>query len=161
MLASQTVWIRIAGRAHNPKAQAQFLEPIATASGLTWSLRAQRLSAHKDQSSSFVTAEDRHELGNEQNPWEVGRGFLPTVMPRPHQAASTLMECNHKIQIRFVSSPGSVILISCAHRCLTPNAITLQFQWMRGLDNRRNAACGICRRVVVTKLVRCQGGRDE
>jgi len=39
------------------------------------------------------------------------------VMPRPHQAASTLMECNHKIQIRFVSSPGSVIRISCAHRC--------------------------------------------
>jgi hypothetical protein len=42
-----------------------------------------------------------------------------------------------------------------------PAAITLQFQRVRGLGNRRNAACGICGRVVVAKLVRCQGRHDE
>ena len=54
--------------------------------------------------------------------------FLLTVMPRPHQVTGAIRECNHEVQILFVSSPGSEILISCAHRKLTPAAITLQFQ---------------------------------
>ena len=44
---------------------------------------------------------------------------------------------------------------------LTPTAITLQFQGGVDLGSRRNAARGICGRIVVTKLVRCQGRHDE
>jgi hypothetical protein len=44
---------------------------------------------------------------------------------------------------------------------LTPTAITLQFQGVRELGNRRNAAFGICARAVVAKLVQCQGRHDE
>src|SRR4051812_34158081 len=82
--------------------------------------------------------------------------FLLTVMPRPHRLTSAIMECNHKVQILFVSSPGmrsdfgALVAADAA-------AITLQFQWVRGLGNRRRAACGIRGRVVA-KLVRCQGG---
>jgi hypothetical protein len=71
------------------------------------------------------------------------------------------MECNHKVQILFVSSPGNAIPIFVRSSLLTPTAITLQFQGGHRLGNQRSAACGICGRVVVTKLVRCQGRHDE
>ena len=72
-----------------------------------------------------------------------------------------LMECNQKIQVPFVSSLGTVIADLVRSPLLTPAAITLRFQRGRGLGNRCHAACGVCGRVVVAKLVRCQGEHDE
>ena len=92
---------------------------------------------------------------------ENDRGFLLTVMPRPHQATGAIRECNHKAQILSVSSPGTVDPDFVRSSLVIPTTITLQFQTLRGLGNRCDAACGICGRAVVTKLVRCQGRRDE
>ena len=116
-----------------------------------------------EQSIEFATTDGRRELGQCAvfNSREDECEFLLTVMPRPHQVTGALMGCNHKVSnpIRIESwkrDPDFVRLL-----LLTPTAITLQFQGVRELGTRRNAACGICARAVVAKLVRCQGRHDE
>jgi Alanine dehydrogenase/PNT, N-terminal domain len=42
--------------------------------------------------------------------------FLLTVTPWSHQATDAIMARNCEVQIVVVSSPGSVLPISCAHR---------------------------------------------
>jgi hypothetical protein len=71
------------------------------------------------------------------------------------------MECNHKVSNPIRIEPWKRDPDFARSLLLTPTAITLQFQRARGLGNRRNAACRICARAVVAKLVRCQGRHDE
>ena len=47
---------------------------------------------------------------------------------------------------------------------LTPPAISMQFQWVRGLGDRRNVACGICGRKgwrSCDNSLPCRGRHDE
>jgi len=64
-------------------------------------------------STAFVTDED-HPAGNAQYS-PHGRTIVDSC--RPWRLGHTRCGRNHEVQIPFVSSPGSVILISCTHRC--------------------------------------------
>ena len=74
------------------------------------------------------------------NSQENDRGFLLTVMPRPHQATGAIRECNHKVQIVFVPSPENRDPDFVRSSLVIPT-ITLQFQSVRGLG--KSTRCGL------------------